>query len=109
MLEVSAGTVWQLKYMGYIFGCGTMTFGNSIPKSVLGERVALKKSTPYPMACGHQYQRAGLRVHQRREAVETCGTPGHARYAVPQQGSAGQHRAFLGPCSAAKETATGLL
>lgn len=49
MREVRAGTVWHLKYMDYIFGHGTMTFGNFIPKSVLGGE-ALKKSIPYPMA-----------------------------------------------------------
>lgn len=49
MLEVSAGTLWQLKYTGYIFGRGTIMFGNFIPKPVLGGE-ALKKSTPFPMA-----------------------------------------------------------
>lgn len=70
MLEVSAGTVWQLKYTGYIFGHGTITFGNFIPKSLLGGE-SLKKSTAYPMALWASLPSLAKLVHQGREEVET--------------------------------------
>lgn len=105
MLEVSAGTVWQLKYTGYIFGHGTITFGNFIPKSVLGGE-SLKKSTAYPMALWASLPSLAKLVHQGRR-LRRCGIPGHASCAMPQQGSAVSQtaraaRGFLGQCSVAK-------
>lgn len=102
MLEVSAGTVWQLKYTGYIFGHGTMTFGNFIPKSG-GERGSEEKPTLVPWACRHHYQHANL-VHWGREEVEMVWDtwPCRATAGLCSLTQRGQCRAFLGQCSAAK-------